>query len=100
MGRGRQKAKHTKVARELKYFSPDTNYNALERELTGHPVADPRLDEDLAKWPEYDAAAAGSVDLDDDDESDDDEDDDDADDDTSSPEAVAHFATEDEKKRA
>ncbi|MBX3092840.1 MAG: hypothetical protein JWP30_585, partial [Homoserinimonas sp.] len=22
MGRGRQKAKHTKVARELKYFSP------------------------------------------------------------------------------
>jgi hypothetical protein len=33
MGRGRQKAKHTKVARELKYFSPDTDYNALEREL-------------------------------------------------------------------
>ncbi len=33
MGRGRQKAKHTKVARELKYFSPDTNYSALEREL-------------------------------------------------------------------
>ena len=31
MGRGRQKAKHTKVARELKYFSPDTNYGALER---------------------------------------------------------------------
>jgi len=35
MGRGRQKAKHTKVARELKYFSPSTDYNALEREL-GH----------------------------------------------------------------
>ena len=35
MGRGRQKAKHTKVARELKYFSPNTDYNALEREL-GH----------------------------------------------------------------
>ncbi|PZE86327.1 DUF3073 domain-containing protein [Curtobacterium sp. MCBD17_032] len=34
MGRGRQKAKHTKVARELKYFSPDTNYGALERELS------------------------------------------------------------------
>lgn len=33
MGRGRQKAKHTKVARELKYFSPNTNYSALEREL-------------------------------------------------------------------
>jgi Protein of unknown function (DUF3073) len=35
MGRGRQKAKHTKVARELKYFSPDTNYDQLERELSG-----------------------------------------------------------------
>jgi hypothetical protein len=56
MGRGRQKAKHTKVARELKYFSPDTNYNALERELT-HPVSgasvDPKLEEDLEKWPEF-----------------------------------------------
>ncbi len=35
MGRGRQKAKQTKVARQLKYFSPDTDYNALERELAG-----------------------------------------------------------------
>ncbi|MFM5904903.1 MAG: DUF3073 domain-containing protein [Micrococcales bacterium] len=35
MGRGRQKAKHTKVARELKYFSPNTDLNALEKEL-GH----------------------------------------------------------------
>jgi hypothetical protein len=33
MGRGRQKAKNTKVARELKYFSPATDYNALEAEL-------------------------------------------------------------------
>jgi len=49
MGRGRQKAKHTKVARDLKYFSPDTNYHALERELGGNP----RLEEDLEKWPEY-----------------------------------------------
>jgi Protein of unknown function (DUF3073) len=59
MGRGRQKAKHTKVARELKYFSPDTNYNALERELT-HPVTgapvDARLEEDLEKWPEFNSA--------------------------------------------
>ncbi|MEN9752999.1 MAG: hypothetical protein RL670_690 [Actinomycetota bacterium] len=36
MGRGRQKAKHTKVARELKYFSPNTDLSALEREI-GHP---------------------------------------------------------------
>lgn len=57
MGRGRQKAKHTKVARELKYFSPDTNYNALERELTsgdqGASFNDPKLEEDLEKWPEF-----------------------------------------------
>ena len=52
MGRGRQKAKHTKVARELKYFSPDTNYSALERELTGS-TGDPILDENLAKWADY-----------------------------------------------
>jgi hypothetical protein len=34
MGRGRQKAKNTKVARELKYFSPNTDYSALEAELS------------------------------------------------------------------
>ena len=51
MGRGRQKAKHTKVARDLKYFSPDTNYGALAKEL-GTP-GDPRLAEDLEKWPEF-----------------------------------------------
>jgi hypothetical protein len=49
MGRGRQKAKHTKVARDLKYFSPDTNYGALQAELGGNP----RLEEDLEKWSEY-----------------------------------------------
>jgi hypothetical protein len=47
MGRGRQKAKHTKVARELKYFSPDTNYGALEKELsTPHPDGENYVD----KW--------------------------------------------------
>jgi hypothetical protein len=52
MGRGRQKAKHTKIARELKSFSPDVNYDALERELTGH-AHDPHVDEELSKWSEY-----------------------------------------------
>jgi hypothetical protein len=33
MGRGRQKAKHTKVARELKYQTPNTDLSQLEREL-------------------------------------------------------------------
>ncbi|CAG7617473.1 DUF3073 domain-containing protein [Leucobacter soli] len=46
MGRGRQKAKHTKVARELKYFSPDTNLSDLERELAAKQASnDP--------WAEY-----------------------------------------------
>lgn len=48
MGRGRQKAKHTKVARELKYFSPDTNLSALEQELV--KTQDAKLEENLAKW--------------------------------------------------
>jgi hypothetical protein len=65
MGRGRQKAKHTKVARDLKYFSPDTNYNALEKELAGGPVLDPRLEDDLAAWPEY-AGSSYADDADDD----------------------------------
>ena len=46
MGRGRQKAKHTKVAREPKYFSPDTNYSALERELSHPSDGEP----DYSKW--------------------------------------------------
>ncbi|MFC5931360.1 DUF3073 domain-containing protein [Cryobacterium melibiosiphilum] len=96
MGRGRQKAKHTKVARELKYFSPDTNYNALERELTGHP-ADPRLDEDLAKWPEYEKEKAEKAEAAKNEAADDESDEDER--------YVDHYATdqyasEDEQRRA
>ncbi len=46
MGRGRQKAKHTKVARELKYFSPNTDLSALEKEI-GHVSEG---DELIDKW--------------------------------------------------
>jgi hypothetical protein len=35
MGRGRAKAKQTKVARELKYSSPQTDFTQLQRELAG-----------------------------------------------------------------
>lgn len=35
MGRGRAKAKQTKVARELKYSSHGTDLEALQRELAG-----------------------------------------------------------------
>jgi hypothetical protein len=47
MGRGRQKAKHTKIARELKSYSPSVNLSALERELA-HPSGDE--DEYVDKW--------------------------------------------------
>ena len=36
MGRGRQKAKQTKVARELKYRSVSTDFASLEEELRKH----------------------------------------------------------------
>ena len=51
MGRGRQKAKHTKVARELKYFSPNTDYSALERVLTSSQHDE--HDDEMSKWSEY-----------------------------------------------
>jgi hypothetical protein len=41
MGRGRAKAKQTKVARELKYHSPNTDLAALQRELGGRASSDP-----------------------------------------------------------
>jgi hypothetical protein len=68
MGRGRAKAKQTKVARELKYFSPDTDLSALERELHGpsrfdsqpKPVPDTlQPGEDDDGYEEYDASATG-----------------------------------------
>ena len=67
MGRGRAKAKQTKVARALKYHSPDTDLAALQRELGRAPTSDPdsdQLDE-----------------IDDEVDDSDDEDEDDADDD-------------------
>ncbi|WP_432968480.1 DUF3073 domain-containing protein [Dactylosporangium sp. CA-233914] len=33
MGRGRAKAKQTRIARDLKYFSPPTDFAALQHEL-------------------------------------------------------------------
>jgi hypothetical protein len=44
MGRGRAKAKQTKVARELKYRSFGTDFSSLERELrseSGEPYVPP-----------------------------------------------------------
>ena len=47
MGRGRQKAKHTKVARELKYFSPNTDFDALASEIG---TTDDSENEYVDKW--------------------------------------------------
>ncbi|GAA3933112.1 DUF3073 domain-containing protein [Microbacterium soli] len=47
MGRGRQKAKHTKIARELKSYSPSVDFSALESEL-GH--ASSGDDQYVDKW--------------------------------------------------
>ena len=40
MGRGRAKAKQTKVARELKYSSPQTDFERLRQELAGSEATD------------------------------------------------------------
>jgi hypothetical protein len=40
MGRGRAKAKQTKVARELKYSSPQTDFQRLQQELSGTSADD------------------------------------------------------------
>ncbi len=44
MGRGRAKAKQTKVARELKYREFNTDFNQLQRELHGDDQAHPAVD--------------------------------------------------------
>ena len=57
MGRGRAKAKQTKVARELKYSSPETDFERLQRELSGSGTDDSdQLDNDdqLASWSDED----------------------------------------------
>jgi hypothetical protein len=46
MGRGRAKAKQTKVARELKYSSPGLDALALQRELGGIPASEPESSDD------------------------------------------------------
>jgi hypothetical protein len=60
MGRGRAKAKQTKVARDLKYRSHETDLSALARELHGDEpedvdkVDEPQPDPDeIAKWSDY-----------------------------------------------
>ncbi|OKL48620.1 DUF3073 domain-containing protein [Boudabousia marimammalium] len=66
MGRGRQRAKEKKVARKLKYYTPETDYEALQRELAGQSTSS---EEDeyarIAKM--YDAQYGDSDEADEDD---------------------------------
>lgn len=56
MGRGRAKAKQTKVARDLKYRTHETDFDALARELHGDSnqsrSVDDRVDEP-DNWSDY-----------------------------------------------
>jgi hypothetical protein len=61
MGRGRQKAKHTKVARELKYFSPDTDLSQLQKELSGNDGASDAASSADQAWDDYDRAEEESA---------------------------------------
>lgn len=79
MGRGRAKAKQTKVARRLKYSTPSMDLDALRQELSGSggsmsiPVEDDHEDDDF-EYEEYDDPYADVYgDEDDDDEVEDDE---------------------------
>ena len=60
MGRGRAKAKQTKVARDLKYRSHETDFGALARELHGddnnnsdRSAADAADLDDHDEWSDY-----------------------------------------------
>ncbi|MFD4266709.1 DUF3073 domain-containing protein [Rhodococcus sp. NPDC058481] len=61
MGRGRAKAKQTKVARELKYSSPSTNFDSLQKELSDSSprngvLSEPRSDQDgVSRWDDDDS---------------------------------------------
>ncbi|MBO0847363.1 MAG: DUF3073 domain-containing protein [Nocardioides sp.] len=55
MGRGRAKAKQTKVARDLKYRTHETDFGALARELHGDNDSgtDPETDESTDEYDEW-----------------------------------------------
>jgi Fe-S-cluster formation regulator IscX/YfhJ len=49
MGRGRSKAKQTKVARDLKYSNQDMDLERLAKELHGEVKEDKNFDDDPSK---------------------------------------------------
>ena len=69
MGRGRAKAKQTKVARELKYSTGGTDLEALRKELASAPPS--TSNPSTPSWIEDDTDAEFDPDSDDEDEDDD-----------------------------
>jgi hypothetical protein len=70
MGRGRQKAKATRQARDIKYYSPATDLSALQRELGGtrsHAATSTKHADDTydADYAEYGDKYSGDDDEDD-----------------------------------
>ena len=54
MGRGRAKAKQTKVARDLKYRTHETDFGALAKELHGEDThSTSEVDTDDDEWADY-----------------------------------------------
>ncbi|WP_084653105.1 DUF3073 domain-containing protein [Nocardioides insulae] len=56
MGRGRAKAKQTKVARDLKYRTHETDFAALAREMHGESDETDQGDEH-DEWSDYEGRA-------------------------------------------
>ncbi|MGV1004785.1 MAG: DUF3073 domain-containing protein [Candidatus Nanopelagicales bacterium] len=71
MGRGRAKAKQTKVARQLKYGGPATDLEKLQAELAGVSVGDEQYDESDEEWDDDLYSKYAGEDEDDEDEADD-----------------------------
>ena len=67
MGRGRAKAKQTKVARELKYSSPRMDLDALQREIGSGTVVHNGEAEAEEEYDEYDPYAPAADEKDEDD---------------------------------
>jgi hypothetical protein len=54
MGRGRAKAKQTKVARDLKYRTHETDFGALARELHGDSDdVEETAEDSYDQWSDY-----------------------------------------------
>ncbi len=71
MGRGRAKAKQTKVARQLKYGGPTTDLERLQAELVGASSddddGDSGVDDPYAKYTDSEAGLDGAAEAEDDD---------------------------------